>query len=368
MPSSTSNARLFKPIDVGSIKLQHRVVLSPMTRLRASKQHVISDLAAEYYSQRGSTPGTLLISESIAYAPHASGLPHIPGIWTEEQIAAWKRVTDAVHAKGSYIVAQLSAMGKFAMPEILKEDGYGAVPIAASAGPTETHLHELTKSEIAAHMESYEKAAKNAVAAGFDGVELHGGNTDLVEQFLSDMTNHRTDEYGGSIGNRARYTLEALKVLVSVVGQEKVGIRFTPWSRYGGLRMDDPIPTFTYVIQKIKELYPAFMWIHMVEPRISGVDDDPIEAGSDSNSFAYDLWTPRVYLSAGGYSNHVDKGVAAAEKEGSLIVFGRAFIANPDLPVRIRKGIPLNPYNRATFYLPEQAEGYIDQPFAEEGA
>ncbi|KAF8313589.1 FMN-linked oxidoreductase [Clavulina sp. PMI_390] len=364
MSAPTSN--LFDPISVGPLHLQHRVVLAPLTRFRANKKHVIGDLAPEYYSQRGSTPGTLLISESIIIAPEAAGFDHMPGIWSEEQVAAWKRVTKAVHAKGSYIVAQLMAAGRFAMPESLKNDGFGATPVAPYAGPTDSHLRALTKGEIAAYIESYKKATRNAIAAGFDAVELHVAHGDLVEQFFHDTFNQRTDEYGGSIENRSRFALEILDAITAIVGQERVGIRFTPWSNFQNMRMANPIPALTYIISEIKTRFPTFMYLHMAEPRMSAAMDDPTAAPDDSNDFARKLWAPRPYLAAGGFSRDVAEAVKFAEKRGVLLVLGRAFIANPDLPVRIRKGIPLNPFNPATFAIPEAAEGYIDQPFAAE--
>ncbi|KAF8313590.1 FMN-linked oxidoreductase [Clavulina sp. PMI_390] len=382
MPSSLGASKLFEPINVGPLKLQHRVVLAPLTRLRANKQHVISDIAAEYYSQRGSTPGTLLISETTFISPEAAGAPHMPGIWSDEQIAAWKRVTDAVHAKGSFIVVQLGALGRFAVPQSLEEDGFGAVPVAPSVDSTkpfvhpltrqEVQLHPLTKEEIAEYITMYEKAARNAMSAGFDGIELHVAHGDLLEQFLYDNYNQRTDKYGGSIENRTRFTIEALQALTRVFGQERVGIRLAPWSQFLGMRMADPVPTLTYLISELKSRFPTLMYLQMVEPHMSADNetDNAQEKDSehDSNDFARKMWVPRPFLSAGGYSNDVAKGIKAAEEEGVLSVWGRAFIANPDLPVRLRKGIALNKYNRDTFYLHEKAEGYTDQPFAEETA
>ncbi|KAF8313586.1 FMN-linked oxidoreductase [Clavulina sp. PMI_390] len=367
--ASLANAKLFQPIKVGALNLQHRAVLAPLTRFRADKYHVHGDLAVEYYSQRASTPGTLLIAEATAISYDSSGWGHAPGIWNDAQIAAWKRITDAVHAKGCYMVLQLLAIGRAAVPAALELDGLGVIPVAPSAIPLnqfrDKPLRVLNKSEIVEYVTKFEQAAKNALAAGFDGVELHGANGYLIDQFLQDVSNQRTDEYGGSIENRARFPLLALDALVRVWGQERVGARFSPWSPANQMRMADPVPTFSHVIEQIKQRYPNFMYLHMIEPRIAGNDDSPGQPG-ESNDFARDIWAPRPYLAAGGYSQEPEKGVAAAEEDGMLIVFGRAFISNPDLPARLRKGIPLNKHDRSTFYRVEAAEGYTDQPFAKE--
>ncbi|KAF8320771.1 FMN-linked oxidoreductase [Clavulina sp. PMI_390] len=368
MPS-IAHTKLFQPFELGHLKLQHRSVLAPLTRYKASKHHVHGDLAVEYYSQRASTPGTLLIAEATAISYDSVGWRHAPGIWNDDQVAGWKRVTDAVHAKGSFIILQVFAMGRAAEPEALEEDGLGVIPVAPSAIPLSRYrdspLHVLTQEEIAEYVNKYEHAAKNALAAGFDGIELHGANGYLIDEFLQDVSNQRTDKFGGSVENRARFPLQALDALVRVWGQERVGARFGPWSTFNEMRMVDPVPTFTYMIEEIKKRYPKFMYLHMIEPRIAGVVEE--EGGpDDSNDFAYKIWAPRPYLRAGGFSTDPSKGIAAAEQEGVLVVFGRAFIANPDLPARVRKGIPFHPYNRDTFYLLETAEGYTDQPFAVE--
>jgi len=203
--------------------------------------------------------------------------------------------------------------------------------------------------------------------AGFDGVEIHGANGYLVDQFTQDTANNRTDEYGGSIENRSRFALEVVQSVVDAVGQSKVGIRFSPWERFQGMRMKNPVPTFSYLLSRFAELHPDLAYVHLVEPRAARGNDGIVLPAYESLDFARKIWAPRPMLIAGGYT---PEDALERSKEGEVngenlvITFGRAFIANPDLPLRIRKAIPLNPYNRDTFYLPKSAVGYVDYPFA----
>jgi len=355
-----ASSALFQPIRIGSTELKHRIVLAPLTRFRANNNHVHGDLAGKYYSQRGSTPGTLLITEATPIAAKAAGYNNIPGIWSEEQIAGWKKVTDAVHAKGSFIYIQLWALGRAADPELLAKEGYDYV----SSSPVQMDGKDraprsLTVTEIQEYAELYAKAAHNAVdLAGFDGVEVHGANGYLIDQFLQDTVNQRTDAYGGSIENRARFGLEVVDKVAETIGAERTGIRLSPWNRFQGMRMEDPYPTFSYFVNELRRRQPDLAYLHVTEPH---ADDE-----GASNDFLRQIWASRPFISASGYTPAT--GLAHADRTGDLVAYGRHFIANPDLPERIRKGIALNPYNADTFYLPEAAEGYVDYPFADEAS
>jgi len=235
---------LFEPIKVGELNLAHRVVLAPLTRFRATDDHVPLPHVAQYYAQRGSVPGTLLISEATFIAARAGGYANAPGIWNEKQIQAWKSVTAAVHAKGSYIYLQLWALGRAAVPrQLQKELGSGAENYVSASSiplrnrsPKDPAPRALSIAEVEEYVQLYAQAAENAVKlAGFDGVEIHGANGYLVDQFLQDVSNKRTDKYGGSIENRSRFVLEILDAVITRVGARKTGLRLSPWSDHQGI-------------------------------------------------------------------------------------------------------------------------------------
>ncbi|KAG8706748.1 hypothetical protein FRC11_007996 [Ceratobasidium sp. 423] len=352
----TISTKLFQPLQVGDITLQHRVILAPLTRFRASKEHVHQNIAAEYYEQRAEVPGTLLITEATFIAAEAGGYNNVPGIWSEEQILAWKNVVNRVHAKGSYIYLQLWAIGRAAEPEVIHAEGFPYVSSSPTLleGRSETPK-ELTKEDIKRYIQLYVQAAKNAVhGAGFDGVEIHSANGYLPEQFLQDTCNKRTDEYGGSIENRARFVLEITDAVVAAVGAKKTG-----------MRMKDPIPTFSYVLHELVKRHPDLAYVHFVESVVAGDGDaDPAhKSNAESNKFAREIWGNRPFFIAGGFK--LNTALEVAEKhEQTAVAFGRLFIANPDLPIRLQDNLPLNAYNRATFYTPG-AVGYTDYPRAQ---
>ncbi|KAJ7766355.1 FMN-linked oxidoreductase [Mycena maculata] len=363
-------SQLFQPITLGPIALKHRVVLAPLTRQKVDSNHVpILPLVKEYYTQRGSTPGTLLITESTIIAAKAGGYP-MPGIWSQDHINAWKEVAESVHAKGSFIFLQLCAIGRGALLPVLKAQDPTLDLVSASDIPIVADAEEkprpLTVAEIQEYVGLYAQAAKNAMEAGFDGVEIHDANGCLLDQFLQDVSNNRTDAYGGSVENRARFPLEVVKAVTDAVGQDRTGIRLSPWSPFVGMGMADPVPTFTHLVSEIARLYPELAYLSLIEPRISAdatVEASPENAGQ-SNDFLRKVWGDRPLISAGGYTRETAIQLAAHNKN-YLIAFGRTFIANPDLPVRLEKGLPLHPYDRSTFYLPgDEPNGYTDQPFA----
>lgn len=357
-------ATLTTQLRVGELTLKHRIVLAPLTRNRADDQHVPLDLMREYYSQRASVPGTLLITEGTFISARAGGTENVPGIWNDAQIKQWKTITDAVHQRGSYIFCQLWALGRAANPEILTKTNdrvisSGNIPISEST----TVPKPLGEDEISDWIGDYARAAKNAIAAGFDGVEIHGANGYLPDQFLQDTANNRSDRWGGSVENRSRFGLEVAKAVSAVIGAEKTGYRVSPWSTFQSMRMVNFQEQFTDLIRGLGELKLAYL--HFVEPRISGgqtVDDSVVQ----DDQFLFDAFgTSGAIILAGGFTaesaseklqKHQDRGIAFA--------FGRHFLANPDLPFRIANAIPLNQYERATFYTPKSPIGYVDYPFS----
>ncbi|KAA1474452.1 FMN-linked oxidoreductase [Dentipellis sp. KUC8613] len=363
-------SKLFQPLSVGTSNLQHRIVMAPLTRFRANAQHEPQDVAVEYYTQRASVPGTMIITEATFIANEAAGYPNIPGIWSPTQIAQWKKITDAVHSKGSFIYLQIWAIGRAAYPDVLaKEGGFphvssGNVPIDDERGAP----RPLTVPEIKKYVQLYAIAARNAVeGAGFDGVEVHGAHGYLIDQFLETSINNRTDEYGGSVENRIRFGMEVVDAVVAAVGQKKTGLRISPWSRWKvGDRMADPLPTFTEFVRRVSNAYPEFAYLHVVEPRISGEGFQSVTY--ESNEPLRQIWAPKPYIAVGGFSR--EEAMKAADEKDILVAFGRQFISNPDLPLRLKNEYPLNAYDRETFYTPgpEATKGYIDYPFYSESA
>ena len=341
--------------------------MAPLTRYRANDAHVHTSLAIEYYSQRASVSGTLLITEATFISPRASGYANAPGIYNKDQIEAWKNVTDAVHKKGSYIVCQLWALGRAAIPEIVRKEAGEESFASSSAVPMQAGAEApraLEEEEIWGFIGEYVQAAKNAMEAGFDGVEIHGANGYLVDQFTQDVCNKRTDAWGGSVEKRSRFALEIAKAVVGAVGSDKVGIRLSPFSVFQGMKMADPVAQFGHLIQGLKELKLGYL--HLVESRVKG--SATIEATEKVDPLL-EIWgKTSPVLVAGGFDPDSAKRAVEEEYTGHdlMIVFGRHFIANPDLPFRIQKGIELTKYNRDTFYNAKDPVGYIDYPFSKE--
>ncbi|THU76784.1 FMN-linked oxidoreductase [Dendrothele bispora CBS 962.96] len=383
--TSAITSKLFRPLTVGDVTLKHRVVMAPLTRFRANANHVPLPIVKEMYAQRASTPGTLLITEATFIAARASGYDHASGIWSDEQIAAWKEVTEAVHAKGSFIYLQLWAIGRIAYANSLAKEDPSYTVVSASDIPlsdrptTDPKPRPLTIPEIKEYIALYAQAASNAVhKAGFDGVEIHGASGYLIDQFLQDVSNKRTDEYGGSVENRTRFALEVVDAVVKAVEPRKTAIRISPWNTFQGvfitspflsfflsfcsfrkhsnsdflffllslsvfvdMRMTDPKPTFTHLVSEIKKSHPT-----------------PETSETSTNA-------TRRLISAGGYTRQT--AIETAEKKGDLIAFGRLFIANPDLPYRIQHDVSLTKPDRTTFYVPNSSNpnGYTDYPFTD---
>ncbi|KAL6702645.1 hypothetical protein ACN47E_001268 [Coniothyrium glycines] len=357
-----SESRLFEPLKLGSIEVKNRIAMAPLTRYRAGDNHVILPMAAQYYGQRASSPGTLLITEATFISKQHGGYANVPGIYNREQIDAWKKITDEVHKNKSYIYCQLWALGRVADKEFTEKSGI----VVKSSSPTQLSDNlavpkEMTQGDIDETIATYAKAAENAIAAGFDGVEIHGANGYLVDQFIQDTCNKRTDKYGGSVENRSRFAIEVAQAVVKAVGADKTSIRLSPFSEFQGMKMRDPLPQFTDVIQRLNKL--GLSYVHLVEARISGNTDVEVFDSLDPLLQHFD----GPLLIAGGFRPDTAKALVEEHRDRDIVVvFGRYFISTPDLVFRIRQGIELKPYNRKAFYNPKSEKGYIDYPFSEE--
>jgi N-ethylmaleimide reductase len=362
---------LFSPLKVGPYHLRHRLMMAPLTRMRAEKPSLAPrPLNTEYYAQRA-TPGGLIIAEASPVMVTGFGSSGVPGIYTEQQIDGWRKVVDAVHAKGSVIFLQLWHVGRVSHSSF--QPG-GVLPVAPSAVPISADLktgtadgklaayetpRALETGEISDVIEAYRQGAKNALAAGFDGVEIHGANGYLIEQFLQSNSNLRTDQYGGPIENRVRFLMEVTRAVIDVWGADRVGVRLSPYGVANGSGEPDPMPLYTHAIQSLDPLGLAYL--HFIEPRSSGAGR--AEVNHQNVPSAMVLFRPMwngVLITAGGFTGETaDAAILAGHADA--IAFGRIFISNPDLPRRLQHGFPLTPYNRATFYGGDVA-GYTDYP------
>ncbi|NVZ49116.1 alkene reductase [Pseudomonas sp. B6002] len=364
--------KLFSSTQVGTLNLAHRVVLAPLTRLRTETGDVPGDLMVEYYTQRA-TKGGLLIAEATSVSPMGIAYALAPGIYTDAQVAGWKRVTDAVHAKGASIYLQIWHGGRQAHPGNLD----GAQPVAPSAirGEEKSVIRDgdsiaevdqvvpraLRIDEIPGVIEEFRRGAERAKAAGFDGVELHGANGYLPDQFLQDGSNHRDDAYGGPIENRARFMLDVVEALVSVWGGNRVAVRISPSGQFGTMSDSNPAATFGYLAEALNRFGLAYL--HVIEPRIRGYEDIELNVPAVASKSLRGIFKGPI-LAAGGFSRETAEEIIAAG-DADLVAFGRLFISNPDLPERLRSGAPLNDYDRNTFYG-GRGEGYIDYSFLDE--
>jgi N-ethylmaleimide reductase len=359
---------LFTPVRLGAIELAHRVVMAPLTRLRSAPPNDIpGPLMAEYYGQRASAGG-LIVTESAEITPDASAYEGAPGIYTDAQVAGWRGVVDAVHARGGRIVLQLWHPGRVSHTSLTA----GVVPVGASAIPTdEVHVftasgslpatsnRALSVEELPGIVDLYRRAAKRAKEAGFDGAEILAAGGYLLDQFLQNGTNRRTDRYGGSVENRARLLLEVTAAVANVWPADRVGVRISPSGTFNGISDSDPESIFDHVAEALDRFGLAYL--HVIEPRVRG--GTTVDAGRPPVAAAR---LRRIFsgpvIAAGGFD---PAGAAAivARGDADMVAFGRHFIANPDLPARIARGLPLNPYDRATFYT-GGARGYTDYPFS----
>ncbi|MCX4150274.1 MULTISPECIES: alkene reductase [Paraburkholderia] len=361
---------LFAPLQIGSVRLAHRVVMSPLTRMRASTPgNVPTELNALYYGQR-SSEGGLIVAEATQIRADGQGSPATPGIHSADQVDGWRKVVSAAHAAGANVFAQLWHVGRISHSSHQPD---GGIPLAPS--PVAASGMALTASwtrepypvprpvelgEIPALVQSYVQAAKNALAAGFDGIEVSAGNGYLLEQFMQSRTNHRTDQYGGSVINRCRLAIEVIEAVTSVANGRPVGIRLSPFGVANDSGEDDPMPVYACLLESAAKL--GVDYLHVVEPRASGIaarGDVPRPGQPFASALLRPLW-PGILIANGGFDG---ASAAAAIEEGSAdaVSFGRMFISNPDLPRRIRQGATLTPYDRTTFYGGD-ARGYTDYP------
>ncbi|PYH98215.1 NADH:flavin oxidoreductase/NADH oxidase family protein [Aspergillus ellipticus CBS 707.79] len=361
------SSKLFTPIQVGRVPLAHRLAMAPMTRFRADEQHVPLPMVAEHYEQRAAVPGTLLITEATLISPRAGTYRHVPGIWSEEQIAGWRKVTDAVHKKGSYVYMQLWGLGRVADATALKEEGgYDLVSSSAVGVQGGAVPRELPEEEIYGFIGEYAQAAKNAIAAGFDGVEIHGANGYLIDQFIQDVVNRRTDAWGGSVENRAKFALEVIRAVVDAVGADRTAIRYSPFSKFQDMGMEDPRPQFSYLAEKTAEFKLAY--VHVVEARIVGNTEGEHSEQDNLDFFVSAYGKAGPIMVAGGYVGESAKeAVDGHYKDHDVLIgIGRPWTSNPDLPFKVLNNIPLRPYQREVFYVPKEPKGYIDYEFSEE--
>ncbi|WP_213880871.1 alkene reductase [Pseudomonas sp. dw_358] len=356
---------LFDPLTLGSLSLPHRILMAPLTRGRATREHVPTDLMIEYYTQRASAG--LIITEATGISAEGLGWPYAPGIWNDEQVAAWKQVTDSVHQAGGRIDLQLWHMGRIVHPSFIG----GATPVSASAttAPGAAHTYEgkqnyvearpLTLDEIARLLDDYEHAAKNAMAAGFDGVQIHAANGYLIDQFLRDNSNFRQDAYGGSVENRIRLLLEVTQRVADTVGKDKTGVRLSPNGDSQGVNDSDPDTLFAAAAAGLDTIGIAY--VELREPGFDGTfgkaERPPV------HPVIRKAFSGRLFLNSDYTLEKAQSALAKGEADG--IAFGRPFLANPDLPHRFAEGLALNKDVMQTWYS-QGPEGYVDYPAASE--
>ena len=347
---------LLDPIQVGDLHLPNRILMAPLTRLRGTADHIPTPLIGEYYTQRASAG--LIISEGIPIDPLGVGYAYVPGLWSAEQTETWKPITAAVHNAGGRIFAQIWHVGRISDPSFLN----GQLPVAPSAIAASGHVsllrpernfvtpRALETSEVKQVVEAFRRGAQNAQAAGFDGVEIHGANGYLIDQFLQDGSNHRVDEYGGPIENRARLMLEVADAAISVFGPGRVGMHLAPRSDVHGISDSNPAATFTYAATELGKRNLAFIAAreHLAADSLGPILKKAFGGVYVANE-ALDQATGQQLLDAG---------------KADAVAYGRLFIANPDLPARFAQHTPLNQPEPSTFYA-HGAAGYTDYPALE---
>lgn len=377
-----ANTALFTPLKVGNFEIKQRMAMSAMTRCRADAQSVPTPRMATYYSQRSSAPGTLVITEGTMITERAGGQKYVPGIWSKEQIEGWKKVTDAVHKNNSFIFLQLWAVGRQACYQYLtKELGHDLVSASALRDETDAQAgisrlpnseeegtpRPLTVKEIKEYVADFAQAAKNAIEAGFDGVEIHNANGYLLEQFNKLSTNKRTDEYGGSIPNLARFSLEVVDAVIEAVGPERTAIRLSPYETYGGMTNGpETLPTYAYLLYQLELRGLAnkrLAYVHTIENLVkkTAVDGSPVVL--HPMDFVRFIWSG-VWMRTQHYSR--EDAIKMTNNDDKLIIgFAKLFLANPDLVRRFKENLPVTHWNYKYFYT-QTEEGYIDYPFYDE--
>ncbi|CAD1785408.1 similar to Saccharomyces cerevisiae YHR179W OYE2 Conserved NADPH oxidoreductase containing flavin mononucleotide (FMN), homologous to Oye3p with different ligand binding and catalytic properties [Maudiozyma barnettii] len=387
-PVSFKDTNMFKPLKVGNTEVLHRAFMPPLTRMRAQHPGNVptTEWAAKYYDQRSKRPGSMLITEGTFISAQAGGYDHAPGIWSDEQVTEWKKIFGRVHENKSFIWVQLWALGRQASIKEMARDGLRYDSASDGVYMTEESKeeslkvknpqHGLTQDEIKQYIKEYVHAAKNSIAAGADGVEIHSAHGYLLNQFLDSNSNKRTDQYGGSLENRARFTLEVVDAVTEAVGADKVGIRLSPYNLYGsmaGSADPDFLATYAYVVGELEQRRKGgkgLAYIQLTEPALDTsfiVPDavsSSIEHPQGTNDFIFSIWKGPV-LRTGDLGERPEVALRYLENENTLVGYGRYIISNPDIVDRLEKGLPFNKYNFNTFYLPS-AEGYTDYPTYDE--
>ncbi|KAL6355262.1 hypothetical protein LRP88_11511 [Fusarium phalaenopsidis] len=378
---SAPQSNLWKPLKLGNATLSHRIALAPLTRLRNDEEHLTMDIMTQYYTDRASTPGTLLVSEATGISKTAEAAPHTPGISSPEQVAAWGRIYDAIHAKGCFIFQQLWDMGRAGYPEYVQSRGlkYSSSTNKQLEGrsipPT-----PLTEEEIWEKVQDFRSAARKVIDAGGDGVEIHGAHGYLIDQFLSSSINDRTDKWGGSTENRARFLLEIVKAVVEEIGAERTALRLSPFASFQGAYTTDTWEQTSYIIGELKRAGYKLAYLSFVEPRgnptltdaivrLASDIENPFGEKKQSLDFILEAWDNQSpVMVAGGYLPHnIYQAVDEQYKKWDVVVaFGRWFVSNPDLVFRVKNGVPFTPYKRELFYAFKSNEGYNDYAFSDE--
>ena len=347
--------KLFEPIQMGAFKLKNRMIMAPLTRSRAGEERIPNDVMAEYYAQRA-TAG-LILTEATAVTPMGVGYADTPGIWSDEQVAGWKKITKAVHDKGGLIVMQLWHVGRISDPQFLN----GELPVAPSAIAAGGHVslvrpkkefvtpRALETSEIPGLVEAYRQGAENAKKAGFDGVEIHGANGYLIDQFLQDSTNKRTDQYGGPIENRARFALEVTDAVIKVWGADRVGYHISPRADSNTMGDANLEKTFTYLVSELSKRKIAFVFAREFE-------------GEDSLGPKLRKAFSGAYIANEKFTKETAEAILQ-RNDADAVSFGLQFLANPDLVKRFKENLAITPPNFETIYA-KGATGYSDYPFA----
>lgn len=377
-PIPLEDTNLFKPMKVGVTTVQHRIVMPPLTRMRASfpSHNFEQDWTAEYYDQRSKAKGSMIISEGAFICPQAGGYDNAPGIYCDSHIESWSKIIKKIHNNKSFAWIQLWALGRQAPPKIMARDGlrldapsanvYMNEDFEKQAKEAGIKQHELTHDDLEQYIEDYITAAKNALLAGADGVEIHCANGYLLNQFLDPVANQRTDKYGGSIENNARFPLAVINAVCDAIGAYRVGVRFSPYGTYGSMQGGDNsmlIAQYSYIagqLQKRADNQDGIAYIHMIEPSATNftLKEGLGEYKGGNNDFIYSVWKGPV-IKAGNLALHPEHVKEIVKNDRTLIAFGRYFVANPDIVHRMAKGLPLNEYDISTFYT-QGKEGYTD--------
>lgn len=368
---SLNSTNAFKSIRVGGNDLSHRVVMAPTTRLRSAGNQVPSDLALEFYKQRATDNGGLLICEATFVSEDGAALyPHAPGIWSKEQVVGWRKITEAVHEKGSKISLQLISPGRVAEPAILKKLNlpyrapsaiYASEKLEIEAQEAGLPLEAYSLEDVNNFKNQYLQAAKNAVEAGFDYVELHSAHGYGLDQFLQSVSNQRADKYGGSVENRARLLLELVDLIAGEIGAEKVALRLSPYGTFqgtlGALSDPHPVVQIGYLLSQLEKRDKRIAYVSLIEPRVEGSSDvspKTLMERESSNDFVYQVWKG-VVIKAGGFLDNQEEGYPKLRQtvdsnDRTLVAVARYYTSNPDLVHRLKNGLKLTPYDRSNFY------------------